>query len=237
MADTFRAATWNVGGHDTTTVADVLGHNDPDLIGLQEAPGRIYADLLTDLGYNTHATGWCRTAWSGDWTRVRSWSTRLSETPWTSGDGQRVLYVDADTTILSDPQGRTVTLLSFKLPPHIQPTTRVAKRVTIASQALAALDEAAENALTAGFLTFSDDNYDAEAGLDVPRLEPLIGSSTVLRLHRPPEPTLGNRSVDVIRTIRRTAGGRLAPTPNATVTGPPPTPATHRIYTREFRWT
>lgn len=237
MGDTIRVATWNVGGLDLNTIARTLTDTpDIDVLGLQEAAGRVYGEMLRDLGFRTSTTGWLRTAWDPDWVHVRSYDTRLSPTPWTSGDGKRVLYADANTTILCDRHGRSLTGLSFKLPPHIQPADRVQRRVSIATQALSGLDDVAADTLTTGFVAFSDDNYDLDTGTDVPDLEPLIGSSPVLRLLRPPAPTLGDRDVDVIRVTRRSVGGRLVPTGNPWVTGATG-PNTHRLHGRELRWT
>lgn len=233
MPDTVKVMDWNIGGQNRPVVERFVRAQleDEDTLGTWQEVDDEFITFLESLGYQTHRTGWCATSWHPDTqVYVGGANGRLSDRPW--NNGRRDVYADIDLALICDRDGRSLTLGSYKLPPSIQDGGH---RVDLAVSALTMLGWLLEDAKTTGVLVGADVNYDVDTGNRIEVLHQALAAHPTLRLHLPPEPTLGKRQIDVFQTIRPRMGGRLISTGTPVVAGPKRAKC-HRYHVREFGW-
>lgn len=228
--DKFSAATWNVlYTVPVTTLEPVLrrmvSQRGVDVLYMQEAGGADLGKMLEDNGFNHCSIGQCRVAWGSRFVALHCIPVTLSATPWFSSRGEPKRPTDMPLVVLGDQYGRTLTAGSYHTPPHVQiggdPDTG-SRRVKNTEESMRSLRDLNSRAVTDAVAFAGDDNFDEALGRWSIMLRPFTG----LRLHRPPQPTHGKRSIDDFRT-RGLRTGASAVFPGG---------GDHRIHWREFWW-
>lgn len=238
---TFTAATFNVGSRNTPH--DKIVDRVRQLMGPGTKAGRVTivllqevfdGDLMGRLRRATEAQGF-RTGqnailWNPQtWTRVHSEPVLLSDEVWhPAGRPDQDNVTRSPAVILADRAGRTLTALSYHLPPHVQNPNPPAARRSNLEDSMDTMARLAKKARSAACLFGGDDNVDEARETGGP-WDFMLERETGMRLIRPPEATHGRRRIDDFRVAD------LHPVPKGAWTMG--SPSDHRIHARVFRFT
>jgi hypothetical protein len=163
------------------------------------------------------------------WVEPARTRVELSPTVFARGNGKDAPKCVSPEVILCDRLGRTLTALSYHLPPHVQTgkTVRwsVKRRVTVTREAMGTLRDRAKAAQTRAVLDGGDDNFDESRGF----WKVLLSKYTGLRLVQAPSAThAGGRKIDDFRVKGLVPGrGWVVPVP---------APDDHKVHVREWSW-
>lgn len=231
-SDLFKAATWNV--YQGTRVADLeptfanLVHvRGVSVLVLQEAgavglPALLEAQGLVCHRYRSEVVAWDPTVWVS----CAVFGVSLAATTFFSARGTPRRSTSA-VAILADHAGRSVTVGSYHLPPHVQvgrePNVGVPRRLKATSESVATMKALGELTLSDAVLFGGDDNVDEWQGK---RWAFMLRGATGLRQVQAPDPTLGSRRVDDFRVKGLSPGGGVV------VAGA----SDHKAHVRGFRW-
>lgn len=241
VPDTFRAVTWNVyAGTPAKELQPIMARqrsHGVSLFLMQEAGGDDLTDLCQDNGLDTFIQyPQCRIAWDRDqWVLVRTRGVRLAEQPWFHKGGEVAVYSDAAEVILCDLAGRSLTVVSYHTPSHVQvpEKERPARRYAAMLESFATLGGMADDALTTGWLAGGDDNWDETTGLQTSDAQRVMLSSAATGLRQVQSPTgtttHGKRQIDDFRVP---VGGKLRVGEGWVSKGG----GDHKLHGREFAW-
>ena len=241
MADTFKAAVWNVyHGTPTDDLAAPLLRQMRKGVGLffmSEAGGRDITAMLHHHQLQTYVYDQYRLAWDpGEWLSVIDFDLRLSPTAYYAKGEREPQYADAVRVILSDYEGRTLDAISYHSPAHIQNDNPPERRYQAFVESMRSLGRLAEHSECRGWLAAGDDNWDEDTGKQTVHTKPLfLGEAIGLRQLQAGAPTFGRREIDDFRIKR---GGGIKPVSGVVWVdegGGAEKPA-HKIHGREFRW-
>ncbi len=240
MPDNFRAVTWNVYfGTDTKVLEPILTAQLKKRVSLflmQEAGGADITKMLKDNGLKTFvADPQYRIAWNPDvWVGVDFEKVRLSSTNYFQKDGKTPEYSDSARGILSDKQGRTLDVVSYHTPAHVQykEENRPPRRYQAMVESFIKLGHMADDSECRGFLAGGDDNWDENTGIQTDETKPIfLGGATGLRQLQAPSATHGKaRQIDDFRIKR---GGGIKPIDKGWVAAGG---GDHKLHGRTFAW-
>lgn len=235
MADTFRVATWNMGGGEKVgpsdgevreLLAELRASRCSILLG-QEAQERHDLAVLAELGYLFHQTEpESVVAWlPEEWVEVARFDETLTQTPYFRPGSTRPVLVKAARVILCDRVGRSLEVLSYHLPSSVQKADPSERRMVALREAMRSLATIAEQSHTRAVLFGGDDNVDEDGPHGPWRF--MRAAETGLRQVPAPKPTLGSRRVDDfrIRGLATVGAGRV-------VQGP----THHNAHVQRLRW-
>ena len=237
MSDSFKAVTWNVYAPTPATVlAPILRQQlkkGVSIFLMQEAGSADITKMLRDAGLKTYSHSQWRIAWDPKvWTAVNRKALRLSQTSYYSKTVKHDVYSEAVEVILCDALGRSLDVISYHTPAHIQVSeaTRPANRYQAAVESFRTLAALAKASQCRAVLFGGDDNVDENHGVGSGTslwsawLRPATGLIQV----QAPAGTHGKRKIDDFRILPKTLvvgsgwvdfGG-----------------GDHRIHGREFTW-
>jgi hypothetical protein len=166
-------------------------------------------------------------AWDPDkWKEVRSDGIKLSHTRYFKPDGSEAQLSEAAVSILSDMQGRTLTVMSYHLPAGVQVENQPERRIQVTKESMQTMEDIGRNAETKGVLFGGDDNIDETKGHGPWGY--MLRPQTGLKQTQAPRATHGKvRAIDDFRTKRlqvhepgqvRDGGGD------------------HKVHIRKFSW-
>ena len=206
--DTFKVATWNMGGGEerggpTPDQADRvltrLERMGCSVVLGQEAQEANDREALRDLGYRVHrAQPETLVAWQpGLWTPVLLDEVVLNPTsPFFRKGGDKPIYVTAARAILCSNWGQSVECLSYHTPSSVQPLAQAPEnREAALRESMDTMAELADDSLATAVLFGGDDNVDERHGSWPFMLEVETGLRQVVA----PGNTLGRRRVDDFR--------------------------------------
>jgi len=235
--DTFKAVTWNVY-HGTETkelepIAANLQRKGVSLFLMQEAGGQDITKMLRGLGLQTflHPRQY-RVAWDPEsWTELGSEGVELSDQPYWAKGGGNVQKSEAARTILGDQLGRTLDVVSYHTPAHIQVRDFPERRYIATLESLATLAEMAEESHATAFLGGGDLNWDPDEGIQREAMTAAIKLGG-LRLIQAPDATHGKRrEIDHFHLVR---GGKLRQVKGQGWVQDGG--GDHRVHGQAFRW-
>lgn len=158
------------------------------------------------------------------WTEIASGGIRLSNMGYYGKErAPKVRYSDGAWAILADASGRTLTALSYHLPPHVQVDDPPPRRIQATRETMVSLRRLARTAKTHACLFGGDDNVD-ESRRFRERFRFMLREP--LKQVVAPAPTHGRRRIDDFRITGLDAlDGEVSPGGGD-----------HRIHTRTLRW-
>lgn len=231
MANTFKAATWNVfHGSKPEDLEPTLKRLLADGVSLflfQEVSDPAVRRMLRDNGLEVafaprqYAIAWDPEVWVG----IDSDDVVLSEqTYWTKGG--HPMPSRAATAILSDRLGRTLTALSYHTPAGVQTKNPPKRRLAALRDSMETLTRLADEAETRAILFGGDDNVDEWRGPWQKRFRFMRRGPMELLQIRAPKGTFGKRKIDDFRVRGlKPLGGEVVK--NA---------SDHKVHVRTFRW-
>jgi hypothetical protein len=236
MADTFKAATWNV--YYGTPLAELepilqdLLADGVSLFLIQEGSQRGLPAMLKRNGLSSYRVyPQYVIAWTDEWVDVALKGVRLSQTSYFRKGGKKPIPTEGAFAILSDREGRTLTALSYHTPAHVQvrPENRPPRRFQALREAMETMKTLADLAETRAVLFGGDDNVD-EARAFRADFRFMLRAATGLRQVVAPRPTHGHRTrgrrIDDFR-VRGLKPGRGYVRDGG---------GDHRVHVREFHW-
>jgi len=227
----FLAATWNVfHGTPITTLEPILKRlrkANVSLFLIQEGTNPELPAMLGRAGLEAVKQGQNVVAYDLNlWPSIAEKRVVLSDKTFQRANGEESPLVVSPSVILSDRQGRTLTALSYHLPPHVQVggdvNPGVPKRVEITEDAMATMRDLANAAKTRAILFGGDDNFDERLGV----WDKLRMAFTGLRLVQAPNPTHGDRKIDDFRVKGLEPGRGWTPDGGGD----------HKVHVRGFTW-
>lgn len=238
--DTFKAVTWNVyHGTSTKELSPILGNlqeKGVSLLLMQEAGGKDITAMLRDAGLQTflHPRQY-RVAWDPKrWVELGAEGLELSDQPyWTAGgDGEG--RSEAARVILADRVGRSLDVVSYHTPAHIQSSTETQRRYQATLESLATMADLAEDTHATAFLAGGDLNWDPDKGRQTKEMTAALALGG-LRVIQAPRPTHGGatkgREIDHFHIVR---GGQLRVVKGSGWVQDGG--GDHRVHGQTFRW-